>query len=106
MRAIIIAVTLLATPVLAQGQRPGQAQGQGQGQGRGESGKVWTAAPTGGPVDDNVQPVDRAGVSSSADTGALFSGTPSGAFSGSGRTGPATIGTTPSDETVTPNLSR
>ncbi|HEY0204701.1 MAG TPA: hypothetical protein VGC15_11185 [Acetobacteraceae bacterium] len=53
-----------------------------------------------------MQPVDRAGVSSSADVGAPFSATPSGAYSGSGRTGSATIGTTPSDEVVTPNVSR
>lgn len=102
MRAIIIAVTLLAAPALAQGQRPGQAQAQG----RGETGKVWTDAPTPGVIDDSVQPVDRAGVSSSADVGAPFSATPSGAYSGSGRTGSATIGTTPSNEVVTPNVSR
>lgn len=106
MRAIIIAVTLLAAPALAQGQRPGQAQGQAQAQGRGETGKVWTDAPTPGVIDDSVQPVDRAGVSSSADVGAPFSATPSGAYSGSGRTGSATIGTTPSNEVVTPNVSR
>ncbi len=106
MRAIIIAAVLLATPVLAQGQRTGQAQGPAQAEGRGQNGKVWTAAPTPGAIDDNVQPVDRAGVSSSADVGAPFSATPSGAYSGSGRTGSATIGTTPSDEVVTPNVSR
>ena len=104
MRAIIIAAALLATPVLAQGQR--QGQGQAQGQGRSQSEKVWTAAPTAGPIDDSVPPADRAGVSSSADVGAPFSAIPSGAISGSGRTGPATIGTTPSDEVVTPNVSR
>lgn len=102
MRAIIIAAALLATPVLAQGQ----GQSQGQAQGRGQSDKVWTAAPTSGPIDDNVPPADRAGVSSSADVGAPFSAIPSGAISGSGRTGPATTGTTPSDEIVTPNVSR
>lgn len=114
MRAIIFAAALLATPVLAQGQGPAQAQRQRQpqaqsqpsGQDQGQSGKVWTAAPTPGNVDDNVEPIDRAGVSSSADAGAPFSAIPSGAFSGSGRTGSATIGTTPSDEVVTPNVSR
>ncbi len=106
MRAIILAATLLATPVLAQGQRPGQAQGQPQAQGHGQSEKVWTDAPIPGNVDNNVEPIDRAGVSSSADVGAPFSAIPSGAFSGSGRTGSATIGTTPSDEIVTPNVSR
>lgn len=112
MRAIIFAAALLATPVLAQGQGPApaqgqpQAQGQPSGQGQGQGGKVWTAAPTPGNIDDNVEPIDRAGVSSSADAGAPFSAIPSGAFSGSGRTGSATIGTTPSDEVVTPNVSR
>ena len=102
MRAIIFAAALLATPALAQGQPQGQAQVQGQGQ----SGKVWTAAPTPGNIDDNVEPVDRAGVSSSADAGAPFSAIPSGAFSDSGRTGPSTVGTTPSNEIVTPDVSR
>ncbi len=108
MRAIIFAAALLATPALAQGRGPaqGQPQGQAQVQGQGQSGKVWTAAPTPGNIDDNVEPVDRAGVSSSADAGAPFSAIPSGAFSDSGRTGPSTVGTTPSNEIVTPDVSR
>lgn len=106
MRAIIFAVVLLATPVLAQGQRPVQAQGQAPAQGHGQSEKVWTAAPTPGAINDSVPPADRAGVASSADVGAPFSAIPSGAISGSGHTGPATIGTTPETETVTPNVSR
>lgn len=88
MRALLLAASLLATPALAQGA------------------KVWTPAPTPGTADSRGAPADRAGIASSADVGAPFSATPSGAISGSGRTGPATVGTTPSTEAVTPNVSR
>ena len=98
MRAILLAATLLATPALG--------QSRGREPDKGQSNKVWTPAPTAGPVDGAVAPADRAGVASSADIGAPFSAIPSGAISGSGNTGPATVGTTPSTETVTPNVSR
>lgn len=98
MRAILLVAILLATPAL--GQNRGREPDQGQ------SNKVWTPAPTAGPVDDTSAPADRAGVASSADVGAPFNAIPSGAISGSGRTGSATVGTTPSTETVTPNVSR
>ena len=88
MRAILTAAVFLATPALAQAP------------------KVWTPAPVSGVGQATVPPADRAGIASSADVGAPFSATPTGAISGSGRTGPATVGTTPSTATVTPNLGK
>ncbi len=88
MRAILIAAALLSTPALAQAP------------------KVWTPAPVSGMGQPTTPPADRAGVASSADAGAPFSATPTGAISGSGRSGPSTVGTTPSTATVTPNLGK
>ena len=87
MRAILVAAALLATPAFAQT-------------------KVWTPAPVAGIGPSLGAPADRAGIASSADLGAPFSATPTGALGGSGRTGPSTVGTTPSTATVTPNLSK
>lgn len=95
--ALALASTLLAMPAVAQTRAPASAPAPD---------KVWTPAPTAGPLSDNMPPSDRAGVATSADIGAPFSSTPSGATAGSGRGGTPTVGTTPSDETVTPNLSK
>ena len=96
MRALLIAAVLVATPALAQ-NKAALAPADG---------KVWTPAPVPGTGQSAGAPADRAGIASDADLGAPFSATPTGALSGSGRSGSATVGTTSSTDTVTPNLSR
>jgi hypothetical protein len=88
MRAAIIAASLLATPVLAQG------------------GKVWTAAPVPGNTRSQGAPADRAGTPSSSDGSSPFSALPSGSISDGGRTSPSTAGTTPAPDAKTPSLSK
>ena len=92
MRAtLLLATGLIVLPTLA------GAQGA----------RVWTTAPVPGTGTSQGAPADRAGTATSADLGAPFSATPSGAVSGAGRSGPApTTGTTSSTATVTPNLSK
>ena len=80
MRAIIIlAIAMLAGPAFAQTARSPA-----------KDAKVWTPAPTAGDVRSDVAPADRAGVTTGPESGALFSGSPTGAVSDSGGNSPQT----------------
>ena len=90
MRALILAATLFATPVLAQGAQ------------------VWTPAPVPGTTRSDGPPADRAGTSNSADQSAPFAGLPTGALSTQGQnTGGSLPPTGPAAGVPnTPNVSR
>lgn len=94
MRFPILAALLIAGPALAQAPSV-------------NDGRKWEPAPTGGPISDNVAPVDRAGgrgVTAGPANSTPFSGPPTDRAGG--QTSPAARDTPGSAEAGTPALGR
>jgi len=68
--------------------------------------KVWTAAPVPGNTPTGYAPADRAGTSTSTDTGSPFSAQPSGLSTSRPTTSSQRDGSSPGTDGLTPNLSR